>query len=85
MYDLIIVFNYYLERKLTIMYCKETDILNDVFARYCLEAGLNINELKFFANGVEVPPSNNTLFALGINNKTNNYFCVVRPHIEYGA
>ena len=83
MSDLNLVFKY--QGNSITMQCKETDIISDVFARYCFKAGLDINEVKFYANTVEVPSSNKTLFALGINNKMYHTFDVTRATGVVGA
>ena len=81
MSNISVVFNY--EGNSITLQCKTTEVVDDVFRRFCFKSGTNINEVKFYYNSSEVKQSGKTLEALGVKNFFN--FNVVKASIVVGA
>ena len=48
--------------------CKKSDLIDDVFQRFCVKAQVNKSDLKFYYNSSEVRFFGKTLEQLGVNN-----------------
>ncbi len=48
--------------------CKKSDLIDDVFQRFCVKAQVNKSDLKFYYNSAEVRFFGKTLEQLGMNN-----------------
>ena len=63
--------------------CLESDKIDDVFNKYCVKSGKNVNDLKFYYNSKEVKKNGKTLYALGVSNRST--FNVVASKYVIGA
>ena len=64
--------------------CKSTDVIGDVFNKFCAKALLDPNEVKFYFNSFEIKKDcGKTVRALNL--KTFTTFDVVRAKIVIGA
>ena len=66
MSNLNIKFQY--DGKTIVVQCKETDKINEVFAKFCNKMALKNKSLKFYYNACEIVPSNKSIYALNIKN-----------------
>ena len=82
MTNLALVFNFE-GNKLTLQ-CKDTEVIGDVFNKFCTKASLDPNEVKFYFNSFEIKKDcGKTVRALNL--KTLTTFDVVRAKIVIGA
>ena len=81
MSNMTLVFNY--QGKPLLIQCQENETLDQVFNRYCIKAGLNRNDIKFYTNSKEIKGDNSSLKSNGIYNRHN--FDVVASKYVIGA
>ncbi len=52
--------------------CKSTDVIGDVFNKFCFKTQLNLKNLVFYFNSIEIKKdSGKTIEALGLKNYAN--------------
>ena len=74
---------FHFSSSMTAMQCKKTDLIDDVFNKFCQNALVNQKDIKFYLGSKEFTYRGKTLEQLNIKNIT--IFDVVIEKIDYGA